>query len=82
MTITIGDQTNAHDNMRVTANGTIVSALSHLNTAAAEFKERTFSVPVETGFLELEFADVGGTDPNWVVNSVTHESCAAGWHAV
>ncbi len=68
VTVTMGDNGYAHDNMVVKANGTTV--LPDVDTALGAFAVNTFNVTVTTGSLSLEFSDAGGTDPTWVVNAV------------
>jgi len=69
VSVTMGDNDFAHDNMIVKANGTTV--LSGVNSGAGGFAANTFSVTVSGGSLSLEFSDGGGADPTWVVNALT-----------
>ena len=69
VTVTMGDNDVAHDNMVVKANGT--TYLGDVDTAAGSFSVNTFNVTVTSGSLSLEFSDAGGTDPTWVVNAVS-----------
>ena len=69
VTVTMGDNDFAHDNMVVKANGTTV--LGDVDTAAAAYSVKTFSLATSTGSLALEFSDAGGADPTWVVNAVS-----------
>ncbi len=69
VTVTMGDNDFAHDNMVVKANGTIV--LPDVDTAAGSFAVNTFPVTVSGGSLSLEFSDAGGTDGSWVVNGIS-----------
>jgi hypothetical protein len=69
VTITMGDNDFAHDNMVVKANGAIV--LADVDSAASAYAVKTFSLTISTGSLSLEFSDAGGTDPTWVVNAVS-----------
>lgn len=71
VTTTMGDATNSHDQMSVNAEGAQV--VSPFDTATAQFSEHTFDVEVTDGELSLEFRDNGGTDDNWVLNSVVIE---------
>src|SRR3990172_12956576 len=75
VTVTMGDNNYAHDNMVVKANGTTV--LADVDNAAGAFTVNTFSVTVSGGSISLEFSDAGGSDPTWVVNSVTFASAPA-----
>jgi fibronectin type 3 domain-containing protein len=67
--LTMGDQSYAHDNMKVRANGATV--LPDVDTSAGTFAVNTFTVAVSGGVLDLEFSDTGGADPTWVVNALT-----------
>ena len=69
VTVTMGDQDAAHDNMVVKANGMVM--LSDVDTAAGTFAIRTFNVAVSAGMLNLQFLDAGGIDSVWVVNGVS-----------
>ena len=69
VTVTMGDQNYAHDNMVVKANGTTV--LGNVNSAVGGFAVNTFVVSVSSGSLSLEFSDAGGSDPAWIVNALT-----------
>lgn len=69
VSVTMGDNDFAHDNMVVKANGTTV--LADVDSATAGFAVNTFSVTVSSGNLALEFSDSGGSDPTWVVNTLS-----------
>lgn len=69
VTVTMGDNDFAHDNMVVKANG--ATKLSDVDAAQGAFSVNTFNVTVTNGNLELEFSDAGGSDPTWVVNGLT-----------
>ncbi|NOH01994.1 MAG: hypothetical protein HND47_08525 [Chloroflexi bacterium] len=69
VSVTMGDNDYAHDNMVVKANGATV--LPDVDNAAGAYAANTFSVTVTGGSLTIEFSDAGGTDPTWVVNSIT-----------
>ena len=69
VTVTMGDNDFAHDNMQVKANATTM--LADVDTAAGSYAVNTFYVTVSTGRIELAFSDMGGSDPTWVVNAVT-----------
>ena len=75
VSVTMGDNDFAHDNMVVKANGT--SVLPAVSSAVGGYSVNTFSVTVSGGSLALEFSDGGGTDPTWVVNAVTITSTTA-----
>jgi hypothetical protein len=68
VTVTMGDNKAAHDNMVVKANGMVM--LPDVDTAAGAFTVNTFNVTVSSGSLTLQFLDAGGTDSIWVVNAV------------
>ncbi len=69
VSVTMGDNDYAHDNMVVKANGTTV--LPDVDNAIGAFTVNTFNVTVSGGSLALEFSDAGGAEPSWVVNAVT-----------
>ena len=69
VTVTMGDNEAAHDNMIVKANGKVM--LADIDTAAGAFAVNTFIVSVASGPLNLQFLDAGGTDSIWVVNAVS-----------
>ncbi len=69
VSVTMGDNDFAHDNMIVKANGTTV--LGDVDAAVGAFPANTFNVTVSGGSLSLEFSDGGGADPTWVVNTLT-----------
>jgi hypothetical protein len=67
VTVVQGDQLFPHDGMTITANGELVSTTS---SAIGQFPQKTFTVEVEDGYLQLTFGQSGATN-NWVVNGVT-----------
>ena len=69
VSVTMGDNDFAHDNMVVKANG--ATKLSDVDTAQGAFSASTFNVSVSNGNLEIEFSDAGGSDPTWIVNALT-----------
>lgn len=69
VTVTMGDNGFAHDNMIVKANG--ATMLGNVNNAVGSFSVNTFNVNVTSSSLALEFSDGGGSDPTWVVNGVS-----------
>jgi len=69
VTLTMGDNDFAHDNMVVKANGATV--LADVDAAQGAFTVNTFNVTATNGNLEVEFSDAGGADPTWVVNGLT-----------
>jgi subtilisin family serine protease/subtilisin-like proprotein convertase family protein len=58
--VTFGDQTKAHDQMRVTTEGIVQPVVS---TQAGQIVARLFRVNVTDGQLNLDFQDMGGADP-------------------
>jgi hypothetical protein len=69
VSVTMGDNDYAHDNMVVKSNGTTV--LPDLDTVVGAYITNTFTVTISSGSLSLEFSDAGGSDSTWVVNAVT-----------
>jgi hypothetical protein len=69
VTLTMGDNDYAHDNMVVKANGT--TKLADVDSAQGAFSVNTFNITITSGNLEVEFSDAGGSDPTWVVNGMT-----------
>lgn len=71
VSVTMGDQTAAHDQMSVAAEG--VTVVSDITTNPGQFITSTFDVEVTDGSLSLTFSDEGGSDANWVLNGVSLE---------
>ena len=69
VTITMGDNDHLHDNMIVKVDG--ATELADVDSIAGAFTENSFPVVVSGGSLSIEFSDGGGSDPTWVVNSLT-----------
>jgi len=67
VTITMGDALFAHDQMGVFLQGTQVDSVT---TAAGSFATHTYSVTVSSGQLILRLVDLGGSDPNAVINGL------------
>ncbi|MEX0713605.1 MAG: right-handed parallel beta-helix repeat-containing protein [Pirellulales bacterium] len=67
VTVTLGDAAVAHDQMGVFLEGTQVGSVS---TAAGQFKTRTWQVEVSDGQLTLGLKDLGGADPNVMINAL------------
>jgi len=67
--LNMGDASFAHDNMSVSAEGTVIE--SDVDSAAGGFPYATGTAIVTDGSLTLEFADNGGSDPNWVVTRLS-----------
>ncbi|MDH8702453.1 hypothetical protein M2138_001817 [Dysgonomonadaceae bacterium PH5-43] len=66
-----GDNDYAHDNMRTTVNGEI--KINSVSAAKGEFVVSDFEVKVEDNLMEFKFSDEGGSDANWVLNSIRIE---------
>jgi fibronectin type 3 domain-containing protein len=62
-----GDTTRAHDQMAVYFAGEQVDLVS---TAVSEVVQRVYRVNVTDGHLAVRVADLGGADPNAVVNGI------------
>ncbi|MDL2322579.1 BNR-4 repeat-containing protein [Bacteroidales bacterium OttesenSCG-928-A17] len=71
VTIMQGDNDYAHDNMRTVVNGVI--KISSASNGKGEFTVSKFKVDVENNEMEFKFSDLGGSDANWVVNSIKLE---------
>lgn len=69
VTINMGDATNPHDNMQVSAEGKV----KHRNVSSLtrEFSYANFEIVVNDGELNFEFSDNGGSDVNWVLNRLS-----------
>ena len=72
ISVTMGDNDHLHDDMIVKANG--ITQLTNVDSAAGVFTVSTFNVTVSCGSLSIEFSDGGGSDPTWIVNSLTISS--------
>ena len=67
VTITMGDKTAGHGQMGVFLEDRQVASVS---TQANEFKTQTYEVAVEDGQLTVLLDDLGGSDPNVVINAL------------
>ena len=68
VTATFGDASFAHDQMRVSIEGTVVDTIS---TAKGVFATRTWRTRTDrSGTLDVLIEDTGGTDANAVVNAL------------
>ena len=65
--LTVGDPAGAHDQMGVFLEGTKVDTIS---SAAKELLVHVYRVTVADGKLTVQLDDLGGTDPNVVVNAL------------
>jgi len=63
-----GDLQYPHDNMKVEVNDSLV--LPSVSTSTGNFMKNEFIARAYKGMLEFAFSDAGGTDVNWVVNSI------------
>ena len=76
--ITMGDATNFHDHMRVTAEGNTsplgtdgLSSFADITTPAGQWFTDGFLVTVSDGVLDLGFSDIPvSVDPNWIINGL------------
>jgi fibronectin type 3 domain-containing protein len=66
--LTIGDNNYMHDNIDVYAEGAL--KVNDLTVSAGSFTQQTFGVTVYDGQLNLKFVDDGGSDVNWVINTI------------
>ncbi|MFT3740752.1 MAG: BNR-4 repeat-containing protein [Breznakibacter sp.] len=67
-----GDLSYAHDNMNLYVNGE--PKLSNVYSGINSYTTNTFDVNTANDFLELTFSDGGGSDANWVINSLKIEA--------
>lgn len=68
ITIKQGDLSYPHDDMQVFVNGEL--KLSGISNAEGQIVTSDFEVTTTESYLKFTFADGGGTDANWVVNSL------------
>jgi len=68
LTVYLGDMSYAHDNMDVTAEGTVLA--DNENTVAGEVKPFSSFVTVSDGQLNVLFHDDGGSNPHWTSNGL------------
>jgi fibronectin type 3 domain-containing protein len=73
VTLLMGDASYPHDQMGVYLEGNLVNTVS---TAIGQWKVNTYQVTVSDGQLTVLLKDLGGTDPNVVINGL--EIAAAG----
>jgi len=67
VTVWLGDSGYAHDEMALYLEGQLADVVS---TQAGEVARRVFRVPVADGQLTVRLRDLGGLDPNAVVNAI------------
>ena len=65
--INFGDQTKAHEQMRVTTEGVVRPVVS---TLAGQVVTRIYTVNVTDGQLNLDFQDMGGADPEVAISGL------------
>jgi fibronectin type 3 domain-containing protein len=85
VTAVLGDYSYAHDQIQVAIGGTGLSqTIPYI--FGGTFVTLTFTVPATalppgsvagTGYLDVQFADLGGIDPYWVVNALTVQPVAS-----
>jgi fibronectin type 3 domain-containing protein len=68
ITVKQGDATYAHDNMKIEVNGSV--AVPSVTSAINTYVTSEFDVTTSNNALEFTFSDGGGTDVNWVLNSL------------
>lgn len=71
VTVKQGDYDFGHDQMNLKVNG--VQKLSNVTNAKGGIEINTFDLVVDKKYAEFEFSDGGGSDANWVVNSIMIE---------
>ena len=64
---TVGDRLNGHDQVRLTVEGV---ALPTFATSANQWRHELAQVTVSDGVLTVLAEDLGGGDPNWVLNGL------------
>lgn len=69
VTVVIGDQSYLHDLIDIYAEG--VLRIDDMTTFADAFQQAAFPVTVADQQLNLRILDGGGSDGNWVINSLT-----------
>jgi fibronectin type 3 domain-containing protein len=74
VTVTTGDLTAGHSQMGIFLEGRQVASVS---TQANEFKTLTFDISVTDGQLTLLLDDLGGSDPNVVIDALVVERMPA-----
>jgi fibronectin type 3 domain-containing protein len=67
VTVTLGDAAGPHDQMGIFLEGGQVDTVT---TGKNQFLTRTYRVTVWDGFLTLKLQDLGGADPNAVINAL------------
>jgi hypothetical protein len=67
-----GDLGYPHDMMNIYVNDSLKS--SSVSTTAGNYSSGEFDVDIDGEIMELKFEDGGGTDANWVINSLKLEA--------
>ena len=67
VTVTMGDDGYSHDQQGVFLQGTQVDSVT---TAARQYSTHTYTATVTNGLLTLALQDLGGNDPNVVINAL------------
>ena len=69
ITVIAGDQNFMHDQIDIYAED--IPKVKDLTATAGTFQETAFYTTITDGQLNLRIHDDGGTDPNWVINTIT-----------
>ena len=67
ITLSSGDASFAHDDEGVYIEGNLVDTIT---TAAGQFVTHTYQVAVTDGQMDITMKDLGGSDPNCVINAL------------
>ena len=76
ISVVMGDNNFARDQMQIYAQGAASPIVTNLNSGVGTFATATFVVTVTTGQLSLRFKDGGGIDPTVVVNTLEIDASA------
>ena len=71
--LTMGDTTYHHDNMGIYLEGTQVDTVTPV---VGQYTTRSYQVNVADGQLTLRLKDLGGSDPNAIINGLTITSAS------
>lgn len=66
-----GDATYRHDNMQIKINGVVKA--SNITNAIGQYITTGMEAKITDNVMEVEFSDQGGSDANWVINSMRIE---------
>jgi prepilin-type N-terminal cleavage/methylation domain-containing protein len=75
VTLIIGDWSRHHDRIEISLEG--VYQPPEVAFAGGQFTTQTFPVTIADGQLTLRLRDLGGTDPNWVINGLIIRAASA-----